>query len=383
MKQSDWRKVYPVPEEALDARVRAALGALSDQPVHRAGVKRALVPVLAALLVMGCACALAAGLLLSGRVDLQTRAEKALLERYGLTHDMLAVFHREVDEEAGTVTFIPMEETSGQLASRLGEYRVRTDGGGMACAWTHDGEDVGGDLTSDVWDAKLLAEALRRRKAGEEWFELLWPQEQLVRRVTEAEAEALAREAVAAEYGEGALEGFALEDVNPHVVGGEQMALDGHGIWRYSVIFVRADEEARMEARYKVEVFADDGGVSAVSYAEDPLTNPSADAVDEQSALEKAFPVASVAPGEAIALAREALRERYGLTQAQTDALALNPSQLGFALVGDRPVYCIGFWLWLEDGVWSDGNGLYTVMVNVENGVIEETYYDSGLGGNG
>ena len=61
MKQSDWRKVYPVPEDALDARVRAALGALSDQPVHRAGVKRALVPVLAALLVMGCACALAAG----------------------------------------------------------------------------------------------------------------------------------------------------------------------------------------------------------------------------------------------------------------------------------------------------------------------------------
>lgn len=381
MKQSDWRKVYPVPEEALDARVRAALGALGDQAVHRAGVRRALVPVLAALLVLGCACALAAGLLFSGRVDLQTRAEEALRERYGLTHDMLAVFHREVDEDAGTVTFIPMEETSGRLASRLGEYRVRTEGGGMACEWTHDGERVGSDLTSPVWDAALLGEALGRRKAGEEWFELLYTPQQLALRVTEAEAEALAREAVTAKYGADALDGFALEDINPHVVGEAQMALDGHGIWRYSVIFVRADEEKRIEARYKAEVFADEGGISAVSYAEEPMTEPPTE--DEQSALARAFPVASVAPKEAIALAREALRERYGLTQAQTDALSLNPAHLGFDLVGDRPVYSIGFWLWQEDGAWSDGNGLYTVLVNVENGVIEETYYDSGLGGNG
>ena len=32
---------------------------------------------------------------------------------------------------------------------------------------------------------------------------------------------------------------------------------------------------------------------------------------------------------------------------------------------------------------WVEKDGTYTVYVNVETGVIEEIFYDSGLGGNG
>ena len=82
--------------------------------------------------------------------------------------------------------------------------------------------------------------------------------------------------------------------------------------------------------------------------------------------------------------AEQALTQRYGLTQAQQDAMALHTDWLGLGHVGDRPVYEIWFWLWQGgDETWREGNGLYGAYVNAETGVIEETFYDNTLGGNG
>lgn len=379
MKREDWQRVYVPRGDALDVRVRRTLRSLGDAPVRRMNMKKGIALALCAVLALASAVALAAGLLFSDRVDVQTKAEQVLTQRYGLTLDMLSVFHCSVDEAAGTVVYAPLEGASDTLGERLGTYTVTLGGGQATAVWSHDGEPVGDDLTSPVWDAGLLGQALARMAAGEEWFEILASEEQLAIGVAEEEAEALARQAVAQQYGAEALEGFMLEDVNLHVAGPEQSGV--HGVWQYTVCFARLHEAARAVERYAVELYADDGSVaSCMREVEDNVLLPGEDDGTEPDAA-RAVPDV---PEDVIALAREALAQRYGLTQAQADAMALHTDWLAVDSDGDTPVYEVWFWLWQNpDGTWSAGDGLYGAYVNAGTGVIEETYYDNTLGGNG
>lgn len=379
MKREDWQRVYVPRGDALDVRVRRTLRTLGDAPVRRMKMKKGIALALCAVLALASAVALAAGLLFSDRVDVQTKAEQALTQRYGLTLDMLSIFHCSVDEAAGTVVYAPLEGASDTLGERLGTYTVTLGGGQATAVWSHDGEPVGDDLTSPVWDAGLLGQALARKAAGEEWFEILASEEQLAIGVTEEEAEALARQAVALQYGADVLEGFMLEDVNLHVAGPEQSG--AHGVWQYTVCFARLHEAARAVERYAVELYADDGSVaSCMREVEDNVLLPGEDDGTEPDAA-RAVPDV---PEDVIALAREALAQRYGLTQAQADAMALHTDWLAVDSDGDTPVYEVWFWLWQNpDGTWSAGDGLYGAYVNAGTGVIEETYYDNTLGGNG
>lgn len=379
MKREDWQRVYVPRGDALDVRVRRTLRTLGDAPVRRMNMKKGIALALCAVLALASAVALAAGLLFSDRVDVQTKAEQALTQRYGLTLDMLSVFHCSVDEAAGTVVYAPLEGASDTLGERLGTYTVTLGGGQATAVWSHDGEPVGDDLTSPVWDAGLLGQALARKAAGEEWFEILASEEQLAIGVAEEEAEALARQAVAQQYGAEALEGFMLEDVNLHVAGPEQSGV--HGVWQYTVCFARLHEAARAVERYAVELYADDGSVaSCMREVEDNVLLPGEDDGTEPDAAQAVPDV----PENVIALAREALAQRYGLTQAQADAMALHTDWLAVDCDGDTPVYEVWFWLWQNpDGTWSAGDGLYGAYVNAGTGVIEETYYDNTLGGNG
>ena len=379
MKREDWQRVYVPRGDALDVRVRRTLRTLGDAPVRRMNMKKGIALALCAVLALASAVALAAGLLFSDRVDVQTKAEQALTQRYGLTLDMLSIFHCSVDEAAGTVVYAPREGASDTLGERLGTYIVTLGGGQVTAVWSHDGEPVGDDLTSPVWDAGLLAQALERRTAGEEWFEILYSDAQLAVNITEEQAEALARQAVAEKYGADALDGFALEDVNAHVTGPQEMAASGHGTWQYTVCFARVHEAARAVERYCVELYADDGSVaSCFVEVEDNAALPDENTPDD---VAQASPDV---PENVIALAREALVQRYSLTQAQQDAMMLHTDWLGLGFAGEKPVYEVWFWLWQDpDETWSDGNGLYGAYVNVETGVIEETFYDSTLGGNG
>lgn len=379
MKREDWQRVYVPRGDALDVRVRRTLRTLGDAPVRRMNMKKGIALALCAVLALASAVALAAGLLFSDRVDVQTKAEQALTQRYGLTLDMLSVFHCSVDEAAGTVVYAPLEGASDTLGERLGTYTVTLGGGQATAVWSHDGEPVGDDLTSPVWDAGLLGQALARKAAGEEWFEILASEEQLAIGVAEEEAEALARQAVAQQYGAEALEGFMLEDVNLHVAGPEQSGV--HGVWQYTVCFARLHEAARAVERYAVELYADDGSAaSCMREVEDNVLLPGEDDGTEPDAAQAVPDV----PEDVIALAREALAQRYGLTQAQADAMALHTDWLAVDCDGDTPVYEVWFWLWQNpDGTWSAGDGLYGAYVNAGTGVIEETYYDNTLGGNG
>lgn len=97
----------------------------------------------------------------------------------------------------------------------------------------------------------------------------------------------------------------------------------------------------------------------------------------------QALPVMAIAPKDALAMAKDALVKRYGLTAAQAQALQWHDTWTDFGMVDDVPVLNVWFSLTLEEGVWSEGDGLYGASVNVETGVIEEMFYDSALAGNG
>ena len=91
----------------------------------------------------------------------------------------------------------------------------------------------------------------------------------------------------------------------------------------------------------------------------------------------------TIAPKDALALAKEAIVQRYELTQEQTEKLEWHDTWTDFGMVGDTPVLNVWFWLSVNQDGYTDGDGLYGASVNVETGAIEDMQYDSALAGNG
>lgn len=390
MKREDWQKAYAPQGDALDIRVRNTLSALSEESERRTRMKRGIALAMAAVLVMAAAIALAAGLTTSGRVDIKAAAEQALAEQYGFTPEMATFFTCTVDEDAGTVVYTPFD--NGTIDERLGVYTVVVQNGRAEASWSYDGVAVGGDTSSAVWDTKLLAEALARKAAGEEWFEIegLYTPEQLEIHVTPEQAVETARQAIEDQFGVDALDGFEVYDAHAYVSSAEEVAADGHGLWRYHVNFSREDEALRTVESYIVRLYADDGSLFLCEFktetAEPPIQTTVPDGYSSWSEYytAQAFPRAAVAPKDAIALAKDAIVAHYGLTQAQAEAMELHEVWTGFGMVDGKPVYDVWFSLSMDpDGEWTEGDGLYGASVNVESGVIEDVYYDSPLGANG
>ena len=127
----------------------------------------------ALVLVLAAAVAVAAGLTRSAKYDAKLLAHQALEEKYGFTRDMDSFFRCTVEEKAGeTVVTYSADEDVGDFAWKLGDYIVTIRDGKAEASWSNDGEAVGGDFSSDVWDTALLARGIERRKAGEEWYEI-------------------------------------------------------------------------------------------------------------------------------------------------------------------------------------------------------------------
>ena len=151
MKREIWQTVYAPRGDALERRVQAVLSTLSEER-PRVGRKRMWAAVLAAAMIAASALALAAGLVLSGRVDAQTAARRALEAQYGFTAEMEAFFTCEVSPDGRTVVFSP--DGAEEIAGRLGTYTVTLPDGDAV--WSYDGEAVGETLTSPVWNTALL-----------------------------------------------------------------------------------------------------------------------------------------------------------------------------------------------------------------------------------
>ncbi|MGI6695006.1 MAG: hypothetical protein ACOX6O_02045 [Christensenellales bacterium] len=105
----------------------------------------------------------------SPQADALTRARKALVEKYGLTHATLGNFNA-FDKQEGdkwTVTFI-----SGFLhPSLVGEYKVILDKDSAQASWSFDHVDKASweksGLEAPVWGQPQLAEALSNPAAAE------------------------------------------------------------------------------------------------------------------------------------------------------------------------------------------------------------------------
>ena len=113
-----------------------------------------------------------------------------------------------------------------------------------------------------------------------------------------------------------------------------------------------------------------------------------ADAIAEkqQTDAKAAESAAKLSAAEMESIAREALEQRYALTEAQSDHLRNEAENNRYLLFGSDNVPCCEFYFALgfeEDGYVGPGTGIYTVIVNAESGTVEDTLYDSALGGNG
>lgn len=172
MKRAEWQAVYAPRGDMLEERVRQTLMQLEDKPTH-ARPKRMVWLAAALVLVLAAAVAVAAGLTRSAKYDAKLLAHQALEEKYGFTRDMDSFFTCSVEEADGqTVVTYRANADIGDFAWKLGDYIVTIRDGKAEASWSNDGEAVGGDFSSDVWDTALLARGIARRKAGDEWYEI-------------------------------------------------------------------------------------------------------------------------------------------------------------------------------------------------------------------
>ena len=101
---------------------------------------------------------------------------------------------------------------------------------------------------------------------------------------------------------------------------------------------------------------------------------------------EEALARAALTPEQADELARLALREIYGALEWWR--LETTDMEFGWdvGMLNGRPAVAIHYDLWgqgREDWEWQEGDGAYTVTVNLATGEIEEILYTSNLSGNG
>ena len=117
--------------------------------------------VIAIVLMLLTATALAAGIIFAKRVPATEIADQALLQTYGITAQMQAMFIRETAEgERGTI--VVTYEGREHLAYVLGKYTVIVDGQTVKnICWSHDGEDMSGGLEASAWGKDQLEEILR------------------------------------------------------------------------------------------------------------------------------------------------------------------------------------------------------------------------------
>ena len=174
MKKKEWQSVYAPDEERLNQCVRQALAKIQDnQPARTISRRRMLLIAAALVLMLAAAAAVAAGLTRSAKYDAKRLAQEALYEKYGFTREMDSFFICTVEENNGeTVVTYHANEDVGDYAWKLGDYTVTIRNGQAEASWSNDGEAVGDDFSSDVWDTALLAKGIERRKAGEEWYEI-------------------------------------------------------------------------------------------------------------------------------------------------------------------------------------------------------------------
>jgi len=127
--------------------------AQEEEPVMKKKMSFGL--VFAIVLILLSAAALAAGLLLSGRVSAARTADRALEKTYGITAEMQTFFAR-AEEELPDGSFRVTYTGSGGYAYPLGTYTAVVRDGKAAVTWSHDGEETADSYDGEIWGTKVL-----------------------------------------------------------------------------------------------------------------------------------------------------------------------------------------------------------------------------------
>ena len=174
MKKAEWQAVYAPQGDALERRVR--------HDARRAGRKdqRTRIPRRARFRRGGAGFGAHCGGCRGGRADSlgPIRRQAAGVSGAGgkirLYDGYGELFHsaRWKRRNGQTVVTYRANKDVGDFAWKLGDYTVTIRNGQAEASWSNDGEAVGDDFSSDVWNTALLARGIARRKAGEEWYEI-------------------------------------------------------------------------------------------------------------------------------------------------------------------------------------------------------------------
>lgn len=107
--------------------------------------------------------------------------------------------------------------------------------------------------------------------------------------------------------------------------------------------------------------------------------------IAEEKRREEVLAAAEMTVDEVKTIARSALVEAYGMTEAQEQQLYQltgEYDQTTYEMINGRPVITLLYHL--DQGAeWQEMDGIYVVKVNLQTGAVEEIFYDSGLAGNG
>lgn len=259
---------------------------------------------------------------LSPRVDARKLANQALEDKYGLTPAMLGFFSQDAQGTDGRhwrVTYTRDDE----LGTRMGSYRVLvTDGQVENVSWTLDGKSTDGGFGAEAWGAEQLSEMVKITGKTHDMSRF-----------------------------------YAFingENVDLYAGMDETDAVPEEG-WS------ELDEEILFEA----EAFR-----RVVEEAGKPY--------EAQSRYTRE---------ELINLGRQGIIQAYGLDEAQQKRLQYVDTLFFisyYSSIGldNRPTFNMTFQSGGGDG-WQEGDGIYTVMVNVLDGTVEYLDYDTTLDGNG
>ena len=124
--------------------------------------------ILVAALVLVSATALAISMIrYSPRQDARTQAHAALMEKYGLTEEILTLFNETM---TGNGSDWEINYDLPVYAEYAGTYRVVCSHGKVSATWSHDGEafDTSGDLHDVVWGVPQLEHMRQLYKAHDE-----------------------------------------------------------------------------------------------------------------------------------------------------------------------------------------------------------------------
>ena len=297
-----------------------ALYAISEE--ERPVKKISATFILIAAIICISVTALASGLLFSQKYDAGKVADKAMETQYGITAELLGLFHRSVKENTdGTFTVIYAAPQADFPTAQMGDYTILVKGSQATVTWSNEGKDISGGLMAEAFGAEQL-------------YLLSHDYANSMQTLLDA----------------GKISPKASSNTVPNP------RLQGEIEWT---------EEDQAEA---------DRALAEESAAEEKRL---ADIV-------KAEAMSSLTVEKAAIKAKDAIIEEYKLTGEQTEKLAYEPDSTYITYEDNQPLAHLLFWLWQkEEDTFTEKDGQYWVTINLKQEMIEYIIYDAGLAGNG